>query len=148
MESKLDHQINHRIAILSGLLKRQTYRIISEQGLEITPEQWVMLNYLWEKDGLSVGELVTKSRKDFANVTRILEKLQSQGYVVKKKNKKDRRSYLVYSTEKAENIKSGIEECQKRSLEISLKNISEKEQELLLQIIEKMEQNSLIYLNK
>ena len=66
----LEHQINHQIATLAGLLKRQTYRIIAEERLEITPDQWVILHYLWEENGLSMGDLVIKSRKDFANVTR------------------------------------------------------------------------------
>lgn len=147
MNNKLDNQINHRIAILSGLLKRQIYRIIADQGIEITPEQWVILSYLWEKNGLSIGELVTKSRKDFANVTRIIEKLQKQGYIVKRKSEKDNRSYLVFYTEKAQQIKSEVEKCQQKSLDISLKNISESEQELLLKIIEVMEKNTLIFLD-
>lgn len=148
MKKKLDQQINHRIAILAGLIKRQIFRIISEQGLDITPEQWVILNYLWDENGLSIGELVSKSRKDFANVTRIVEKLQNQGYITKEKNMKDGRSHLVFHTPKAEQIKSIIEKCQKRSLEISLQNITAEEQNILLQLIDKMEQNSLGFLDK
>lgn len=148
MKIELDNRINHRIAILSGLMKRQIYRIISDKGLDITPEQWSILSYLWEENGLSIGEIVSKSRKDFANVTRIVGKLQNQGYVLKKKSEKDGRSYLVYYTEKAEEIKSRVEECLKLSLNISLKDISKEEQKLFLQIIEKLEKNSLDFLVK
>ena len=31
--------VNHKIAKLSGIIKRQIYQIISEEGLDITPEQ-------------------------------------------------------------------------------------------------------------
>jgi len=147
MKSDLDNRVNHRIAIVSGLLKRQIHRIIAEKNIEITPDQWVILNYLWEENGLSIGELVAKSRKDFGNVTRIVEKLEKLNYVTKERKEDDRRSFLVYYTDKAKQIKSAVEECQNRSLEISLKNISSKEQKVLLDILDKIEKNSLDYLN-
>lgn len=147
MENKLDTRINHRIAILSGLIKRQIYRIIAEEGINITPEQWGILSYLWEENGLTIGEIVSKSRKDFANVTRIVEKLQKQEYVLKRKNEKDGRSYLVFYTEKANEIRLAIEKCQRRSLDISLNGISEEEQKLFMQTIDKIEKNSLGFLN-
>lgn len=77
--------VNHKIAKLSGIIKRQIYQIISEEGLDITPEQWVILVYLWENDGQTIGGLVTQSQKDFANVTRIVEKLSKNGYIIKRK---------------------------------------------------------------
>ena len=80
--------VNHKIAKLSGIIKRQIYQIISEEGLDITPEQWVLLVNLWENDGQTIGDLVTQSQKDFANVTRIVEKLSktdisSSGKIIK-----------------------------------------------------------------
>ena len=53
--------VNHKIAKLSGIIKRQIYQIISEEGLDITPEQWVLLVNLWENDGQTIGDLVTLS---------------------------------------------------------------------------------------
>ena len=35
----IDKMVNHKIAKLSGIIKRQIYQIISEEGLDITPEQ-------------------------------------------------------------------------------------------------------------
>ena len=40
----IDKMVNHKIAKLSGIIKRQIYQIISEEGLDITPEQWVLLS--------------------------------------------------------------------------------------------------------
>lgn len=148
MKDKLDEIINHRIATVAGLLRRQVHRIIAEKGVEITPDQWVVLSYLWERDGLSMGELAVQSKKDFANVTRIVDKLQKQGYVTKQKNKEDGRSQIIYYTPKAISIRDKVEECQQYSLNISMKGISEKEQEIIFSILEKMEENSLNFLNK
>jgi len=148
MDKSLDQTVNHRIATVAGLLKRQIFRIIAENKIEITPEQWVILNYLWDKNGLTISELVEKSKKDFANVTRIVEKLQKQEYVIKKKNKNDGRSYLIYLTDKATDIKTEVEKCWQRSLNMSLNGISEKEQDNLLIILQKIENNITEYLTE
>lgn len=145
-KKELNNQINHRIITLAGLLKKQIHRIIAEHDISITPDQWVLLSYLLDDNGLSIGELVAKSKKDFANVTRIVEKLRKQGYIEKKKNKTDNRSYLIFYTEKALSIKADIEEYQQQSLNISLQNISKEEEEWLLEVLTKIEDNSLQYL--
>lgn len=148
MPNYLDTRINHRIAILSGLIKRQVYRIIAEEGVSITPEQWGILSYLWEENGLTIKEIVLRSRKDFANVTRIIGKLEKQGYIRKSKNEKDGRSFLIHCTERSNAIKQNIEICQNRSLEISMNGISKEEQCAFLQILERIEKNSLNFLNQ
>ena len=126
--------VNHKIAKLSGIIKRQIYQIISEEGLNITPEQWVILVYLWENDGQTIGDLVTQSQKDFANVTRIVEKLSKNGYIIKRKNHKDGRSVLLYCTDKVKTIMPHINKCQMLSLNISLKGISQESSLKMLEL--------------
>ena len=140
-EYNLDKIVNHKIATVAVLLKRQAFRLIADNNLEITPEQWVLLYYLWEKDGLSIGELATKSKKDFGNVTRIVEKLIKSGYVEKLKSKTDSRKSNVYILPKADSIKNKIMKCWVESSEISLKGISENEQKILLDLLQKVENN-------
>lgn len=143
----IDKMVNHKIARLSGILKRQIYQIISEERLDITPEQWVILVYLWENDGQAIGDLVAQSQKDFANVTRIVEKLSQNRYIIKRRNHKDGRSVLLYCTEKVKTIMPHIIKCQRQSLNISLKGISREEQDTLLHILDKIEKNCINYLN-
>lgn len=95
--------VNHKIAKLSGIIKRQIYQIISEEGLDITPEQWVLLVNLWENDGQTIGDLVTQSQKDFANVTRIVENYPKRIYH-QAENHKDGRSVLLYCTDKVKQL--------------------------------------------
>ena len=143
----IDKMVNHKIAKLSGIIKRQIYQIISEEGLDITPEQWVLLVNLWENDGQTIDDLVTQSQKDFANVTRIVEKLSKNGYIIKRKNHKDGRSVLLYCTDKVKTIMPHINKCQMLSLNISLKGISQEEQDTFLHILDKIEKNCINYLN-
>lgn len=146
MEIKLENSVNHRIATLAILLKRQVFRIIAENNLEITPDQWVVLYYLWGGNGLTVGDLAKKTKKDFANVTRIVDKLEKLGYVTKKKSPTDSRSVQVFILPKADEIKDKIYACWQQSIGIATKDITESEQAAMLDLIEKMENNILNFL--
>jgi DNA-binding MarR family transcriptional regulator len=88
-----------------------------------------------------VGEIARRSKKDFANVTRIVEKLEKQGYVSKTKSKKDSRISNVFILPKADEIKEDIQDVWKQASDIALNEVSEKEQEQLMEILAKIEKN-------
>lgn len=146
--NRLDFTVNHRIVTVAGMLKRQIFRIITAGGVEITPEQWNILSYLWIENDLSVGELVSRSKKDFANVTRIVDKLAARGYVVKRRNDKDARSVHIRATELGLSIREQVEKCWDQSLAISLNGVSPEEQQAMLDILKKIETNVIRFLGE
>lgn len=141
MKFLLEDSVNHKIASLAILLKRQIFQIIAKNELKITPDQWVVLYYLWQENGLTIGEIANKSNKDFANVTRIVDKLEKSAFVSKTKNEKDNRAINIHILPKAESIKDRIHNCWQESTEITLKGISRDEQLSLLNILDKIENN-------
>ena len=148
MDFKLETSLNHNIASLAILLKRQVFRIIAKNKLNISPEQWVIMYYLWQENGLSVGELAKRAKKDFANVTRIIDKLEKLSYVRKTKSQKDQRISNIYILEKADKIKDSIEACMIESTSIAMQGIQEEEKNNLLASLHKIEQNILKNLDK
>ncbi len=148
MDFNLEEVINHRISMLALLMKRQVLKLISEYNLDITPEQWVVMFYLWQENGLSIGEIASRSKKDFANVTRIVEKLQKMKYVTKKQSKKDGRIFHIFIQPKADEIKNDIQNCWKQASDVALNEISVSEQQQLTEILAKIEKNILHDLEK
>lgn len=143
MNINLEDIVNHRISILALLMKRQVFKILAEKNLKITPDQWVVMYYLWEENGLSIGEIARRSKKDFANVTRIVDKLEKRKYVARRKSKKDSRSYNVFILSKAEEIKEDIQNIWKQVSDIALTGISLVEQKQLTKTLIKIENNIL-----
>lgn len=143
MDFKLEDSVNHRIATLAVLLKRQVFRIIAENKLGITPDQWVVMYCLWQENELSVGEISNRTKKDFANITRIVDKLEKLGYVNKVKSTKDSRSTNIHILPKADEIKKQLQNCWKESTDLAMRGISEKEQQEFISIIERIENNIL-----
>lgn len=143
MDFNLENIINHKISMLSLLMKRQVLKLIADNNLDITPEQWVVMFYLWQENGLSIGEIAQRSKKDFANVTRIVDKLIKMDFVTKKKSEKDGRIFHVYIQPKANNIKSDVQNCWKQASDIALQGISETEEQQLVNTLDKIESNLL-----
>lgn len=141
MEDDLEDSLGHKISILAVLLKRQVFRNFAENKLPITPDQWIIMHFLWEQNGLSISELALKTKKDFANVTRIVDKLSRQNYVERRKDQTDSRITKVYTLPAGDDLRIEIEQCWKRSNEILLYNISYAEQEMMLDGLRRMERN-------
>ena len=66
---------------------------------DVTPEQWAILNCLWEQEGITPKELADLTFKDKPNTNRILEKLATRGLVVRQLHPVDKRAFQVYLTD-------------------------------------------------
>lgn len=84
---------------------------------------------------------IIQVKKDYANTTRIVDKLVKLGYVKKEKNKKDARQTHVYLQSKANNIKNDVQSCWESSSSIALKGITEQKQKELLEVLLTIENN-------
>ncbi|RJE89728.1 MarR family transcriptional regulator [Paenibacillus sp. 1011MAR3C5] len=93
-----------------GFLMGVTYRKLTallQQRLkeyEVTPEQWSVLYTIVRSQGLIQKEIADRTHKDKPATTRILDHLESKGLIYKQVGKQDRRSFLVYSTDKGRTV--------------------------------------------
>lgn len=79
-------------------LRSLTYKEFLGQGLELTPEQWVVLVRLWEKDGQSQSALSESTLRDRPTMSRILDTMEKSGLVERCVDPDDARSRLVRLT--------------------------------------------------
>ena len=82
------------------LMKLGLSRVFSAKGFNVTPEHWAILSILWERDGLKQTDLAKLGFKDRPNTTRILDRLERNGFVRRIQDPNDRRSYKIYLTKK------------------------------------------------
>jgi len=64
----------------------------------ITPQQFALLAFLWQRDGLSQTELSEKTEIDRTTLSGLIDRLEKQGWVARKPHPEDRRAYLVHLT--------------------------------------------------
>ncbi|MBQ1367875.1 MAG: MarR family transcriptional regulator [Firmicutes bacterium] len=68
--------------------------------LGLTYTQYIVFLVLWEKDGITVGDLCEKLMLDNGTLSPLIKKMQQAGYVEKKRSKEDERVVVITLTEK------------------------------------------------
>ena len=71
------------------------YRAFAEHGLEITPEQWMVLVRLWQHEPVSQADLGDLTLRDRPTMTRILDGMDARGWITRGKDPDDARIRLV-----------------------------------------------------
>lgn len=90
------------------------------KALDLTYTQYIVLLVLWEKDGITVGEICRRLMLDSGTLSPLLKKMQTLGYLEKQHSKDDERAVLIYLTgeghalqEKAKDIPMQVGQCVK-----------------------------------
>lgn len=73
-------------------------RRLKEQGVDITPEQWIILSSLYENNDQSQNELGEGSFKNAPTVSRIIDLLCKKGYTERRPHNDDRRRMTIHLT--------------------------------------------------
>ena len=103
---KLDNQLCFSLYATSKEIIRRYKPLLDNFGITYT--QYITLLVLWEKDGLKVKTLGERLYLDSGTLTPLLTKLESKGYILKKKDTKDSRETTVYLTDKGRELKEKI----------------------------------------
>lgn len=91
----------HRTA---RLLRFHFLRMAADNGIELTPEQWFILNRLRKQSGLTQTELADSIFKDRANITRILNSMEGHELVERRSDAEDKRVYRVFLTDRGRRV--------------------------------------------
>lgn len=110
---------------VSMAINRMMYRNFRKEGIDITPEQWTVLSFLWEKDGVSQQKLCDATFKDKPSMTRLIDNLVKQELVERKTTPTDRRSNLIFLTSKGESIKDRANNAVFETTKAALEGIDE-----------------------
>ena len=94
---KLDNQLCFPLYACSKEVVRRYKPFLDKINLTYT--QYIVMLVLWEKDGVTVGEICKKLMLDNGTVSPLLKKMSTLGYLERNHSKDDERSVLIYLTE-------------------------------------------------
>jgi DNA-binding MarR family transcriptional regulator len=134
----LDHSYGYLINLAAQRLRYALHQTFQAKGLDITPEQWAVLNRLWEQDGLSQVELAERTFKDKPGTTRILNLLEEKGVVTRRRDTEDGRVLHVFLTQAGKDLKGKLIPCAQEVLAQSSQNLTKEEVAQLKQILHKI----------
>ena len=99
-----DHEAMRLVNQLCFPLYAASRNVISQytpwlKPLGLTYTQYIVFLVLWEKDGISVGELCDRLMLDNGTLSPLLKKMQQAGYVEKRRSEADDRVVVLTLTE-------------------------------------------------
>ncbi len=113
---KLENQLCFPLYAASRIITSKYTQFLKPLGLTYT--QYIVFLVLWEKDGITVGQLCEKLYLDNGTITPIIKKMQTQGYLERKRSSNDDRIVIINLTdkgkelqEKAKNVPQLMSEC-------------------------------------
>ena len=103
----LDNQLCFRLYTASRLLTQVYNPLLSARGL--TYPQYLVLLVLWEKDMRPVNDIAKRLYLETNTVTPLLQRMEKEGILVRKKGKEDARQMIVTLTEKGRQLKEELQ---------------------------------------
>lgn len=142
MIEQFNFDIRLIFAILNGkvsaAINRKLSRNFRQNGLEITPEQWTVLIFLWEKDGVTQQELCNATFKDKPSMTRLIDNMERQHLVVRISDKKDRRTNLIHLTRDGKELEERARVIANQTLKEALHGITIEELSVSQEVLRKI----------
>ena len=119
MKEIFEENIGLLIHDVARLLRVLYDRQMASIGL--TRSQWWLLTYLFFKDGINQSELAILMDMEKAPLSRLLDRMEIKGWVIRKNESKDRRTKNIYLSE---NVKPLISSMRDKASEYRSESLS------------------------
>ena len=142
MTTPYDIDLRLVFAILNGRVSDSINRVLGrnfrQAGLDITPDQWTILIYLWEKDGVTQQRLCNATYRDKPSMTRLLDNMERQHLVVRIPDRHDRRINLIYLTKDGKELEQQATLIINQTLQEALRGIGPEELAVSQEVLRKI----------
>lgn len=95
-----ENSIGRLVSMIARMIAHDVRQEFEEQGIQIPPDNWVIIIKLADKDGLTQQELAHLIFKDKGTVTRALRNLEKHDLITRIEHPADKRNKLIYLTPK------------------------------------------------
>ena len=139
MKETFEENIGLLIHDVARLLRVLYDRQMASIGL--TRSQWWLLTYLFFKDGINQSELGILMDMEKAPLSRLLDRMEKKGWVIRKNESKDRRTKNIYLSESIKPLISSMRDKAAEYRSESLSILTDKERNKLKAILQILKQN-------
>lgn len=124
-----------------------TYRAFAKvledrlHGMGIKPSQFLALSHLTALGPMSQGELASFLSSSSVTVVKLIDRMERDGWVVRKQSEEDRRIKLLYLTRKANKQWRDLTAIARSVIQQAHKGITEDEIDTLKKLLKKIRNN-------
>ena len=137
----LNKQVGVFLNLVHFKFKQYMNSIFQKHGFNLTPEQFLVMDTLWDEGVLSQQKIADIIFKDKNSVTKLIDALEKKGLVNRISDKSDRRLNQIHITERAIIIKEEITKIALESTDGIIRDIPKEELLIFINVLNKMAKN-------
>lgn len=140
----LSKEVAVEINLTGCKLKQFIAAKLRQENVPLTPEQFLLIDLLWNQGPMSQQQLADQMQKDKNSVTKLVDAIERKGFVFRQQNAFDRRSNTLVLTDKALELRDDAKQKGISILDEMLEGISEAELRSFLSTLNKLNVNMTI----
>ncbi len=129
------------INIVNCSLIKYFAKELTRNGINLTPEQYLVMDILWDAEVMSQQAIADIIQKDKNSVTKFIDSLEKKGLVYRQVNKTDRRVNNIVVSEEGMKLKAKTTEVAIGMMRNVLKNIKEEDLMALDKVMNQIKEN-------
>ena len=103
---------------------------------DVTPDYWILLEWLWEEENITLGQLAERTSKDKASITRIIGGMERNDLVIRTPSASDKRSFLISMSKYAKSIIENLKQIEGDTLKRATNKLNPIEVKELVRMLE------------
>ncbi|MBE6245391.1 MAG: MarR family transcriptional regulator [Bacteroidales bacterium] len=137
----LNKQVAMFLNLVHNRFKQYVAGIFESQGFNITPEQFLVMDTLWDEGVLTQQQIADYMLKDKNSVVKLVDGLEERNLVRRTSNPKDRRQNLIEVTEYAMSIKDKVTKVAMEAVDKIINGIAKEDLQKFIKVLSKMAEN-------
>ena len=101
----------------------------------LTPIQYLILEALWEEEGISAKTIGERLVLDGATLSGVLDRMEESGWIIKKTDSEDKRFLRIHLTNKSKKSKRSLIKEREQANEEILRDLTLEEKVLLKRLV-------------
>ena len=138
---RIHDSLAYRVHRAARLLRRHFLDLATRNGLDITPEQWFILNKLSWDDGVTPSELCESIFSDRPNMTRLLAGLEAKRLVRRATDAGDGRKTRIYLTRAGREMNDRFAALVPDARRTLFAGIRDEELQVVARVLQRLEDN-------
>ncbi len=132
--------VSNSVGFLLAKAHQRTCAIYKEQfeNYELTPQQFGLLRFLWEEDGITQVELSNRSQIDRTTIGGLIDRLEHSGLLQRLPHPDDRRAYRITLSKEGKRLKEELTPLAAELQRKILAPLTQEESETLTRILHKL----------
>mgnify|MGYP006388430081 CR=1 FL=1 len=126
------------VNILNCKLKKYLAEVFKKNNVNLTAEQYLVMDTLWNEGTLTQQEIAFIIQKDKNSVTQFIDNLEKKGLVTRSVAKEDRRVNNIMVTQEGMELKDSTKQLAIDTMNKALEGIPEEDVQTFVDVLKKV----------